>query len=111
MEIWHLSFFKLEKDLKPVGRLLRPDIVHFHFTHLGTEIFLRELTLSNTLSLNPKSSRSIDLEFSHKLQFHDNVFIVQRHGSMTTNDYVTRKFLFLLTNLPFNKRPVFLESF
>jgi hypothetical protein len=27
-----------------IGRLLRPDIVHFHFSCLGTEIFLRELT-------------------------------------------------------------------
>jgi hypothetical protein len=42
----------------------------FHFPCLGTEIFLRELTLSNTLSSNPKSSRSIDLQFSHKLQFY-----------------------------------------
>ena len=46
-------------------RLLRPDIVHFHFTCLGTEIFLPELTLSDTLSSNPKSSRSVDLQFSH----------------------------------------------
>ena len=38
-------------------------------------------------------------------------FIVQRHGSMTTNDYVTQKYQFLLTSLPFNKRPVLLESF
>ena len=29
------------KDL--LGRLLRPDIVQFHFACLGTEIFLREL--------------------------------------------------------------------
>jgi hypothetical protein len=38
-------------------------------------------------------------------------FIVQRHGSMTTNDYVTQIDQFLLTSLPFNKRPVLLESF
>jgi hypothetical protein len=38
-------------------------------------------------------------------------FIVQGHGSMTTNDYVTQKDQFLLTSLPFNKRPVLLESF
>jgi hypothetical protein len=31
-----------------------------------------------------------------------NFFIVQRHGSMTTNDYVTQKDQFLLTSLPFN---------
>jgi hypothetical protein len=37
-------------------------------------------------------------------------FIVQRHGSMTTNDYVTQKEQFLLTSLPFNKRRVLLES-
>jgi hypothetical protein len=36
----------------------------------GTKIFLRELTLSNTLSSNPKSSRSVDLAFSHKLLFY-----------------------------------------
>ena len=50
-----------------VGRLLRPDIVHFHLTCLGTEIFLWELTLSSTLSSNPKSSRFIDLQFFYKL--------------------------------------------
>ena len=50
-------------DQQPVNisRLLRPDIVQFHFACLGTEIFLRGLTLSNTLSSNPK------------------FFIVQRH--------------------------------
>ena len=91
----------------PLGRLVRPDIVHFHFTHLGTEIFLPELTLSNTLSSNPKSFRFVDLQFSHKLQFYlhyfhrTTFFIVQRHGSMTTNDYVTQKDQFLLTSLPF----------
>jgi hypothetical protein len=37
--------------------------------------------------------------------------MVQRHGSMTTNDYVTQKGQFLLTGLPFNKRLVLLESF
>jgi hypothetical protein len=36
---------------------------------------------------------------------------VQRHGSMTTNDYVTQRDQFLLTSLPFNKRQVLLESF
>ena len=36
-----------------VGRLLRPDIVYFYFTCLGTEIFLQELTLPSTLSSNP----------------------------------------------------------
>ena len=49
-----------------IGRLLRPDIVHFHFPCLGTEIFLWELTLSNTLS------------------FH--FFIVQRHGWFMDDD-------------------------
>ena len=29
----------LKNRLPGLGRLLRPDIVHFHFTHLGTEIF------------------------------------------------------------------------
>ena len=41
-----------------VGRLLRPDIVHFRSACGGTEILLRELALLNTLSSNPKSSRS-----------------------------------------------------
>jgi hypothetical protein len=97
---------------------MRPDIVRFHFPCLGTDIFLRELTPSNTLSSDPKSSRSVDLQFSHKLQFNfiftnftTTFFVVQRHGSMTTNDYVTQKYQFLLTSLPFNKRPVLLESF
>ena len=68
-----------------IGRLLRPDIVQFHFACLGTEIFLRELTLSSTLSSNPKSSRSVDLQFLHKLlfylhKFYDKFFIVQRHA-------------------------------
>ena len=35
--------------------VIRPDIVHLHFKSLGTEIFLRELTLSSTLSSNPES--------------------------------------------------------
>ena len=52
---------------------------------LGTEIFVRELTLSSALSSNPKSSRSVDLQFLHKLlfylhKFYDKFFIVQRHG-------------------------------
>jgi hypothetical protein len=37
---------------------------------LATKIFLRELILSNTLSFNPKGSRSVDLAFSHKLLFY-----------------------------------------
>ena len=41
--------------------------VHFHFTRLGTEIFLRELTLSSTLNSNPKSSRFLDLQFFDEL--------------------------------------------
>ena len=89
--------------LLAIGRLLRPDIVHFHFTCLGTEIFLRELTLSNTLSLNPKSSRSVDLHFLTNCNFiftnfTTTFFIVQQHGSMTTNDYVTQKDQFLLAS-------------
>ena len=45
-----------------IDRLLSPDIVQ--------EIFLRELTLSSTLSSNPKSSHSVDPQFSHKLLFY-----------------------------------------
>jgi hypothetical protein len=73
------------------------------------EIFLRELTLSNTLSSNPKSSHSVDPQFSHKLlssiftNFTTNFFIVQRHGSMTIHDYVTQKDQFLLTILLLTK--------
>ena len=67
-----------------VGRLLRRDIVQFHFACLGTEIFLWELTFSSTLSSNPKSSRNVDLQFFHKLlfylhKFYDKLLIVQRH--------------------------------
>ena len=32
-------------------------------------------------------------------------FIVQRHGWVTMQDYVTQKDQSLLTSLPFNKRP------
>ena len=56
--------------LPVIGRLPRPDIVHFRSACRGTEIFLRELTLLNTLSSNPKSSRSVDLAFSYKLLFY-----------------------------------------
>ena len=56
--------------LNEIGRLPRPDIVHFRSACRGTEIFLRELTLLNTLSSNPKSSRSVDLAFSYKLLFY-----------------------------------------
>ena len=123
--IWKLSVFftqpvykVTEKKLRlrshgtgsVLGRLLRPDIVQFHFACLGTEIFLRELTLSSTLSSNPKSSRSVDLQFLHKLlfylhKFYDKFFIVQRHRWMKIHDYVTQKDQFLLTSLLFNKRP------
>jgi hypothetical protein len=48
--------------LPVIGRLPRPDIVHFRSACRGTEIFLRELTLLNTLSSNPKSSRSVFLQ-------------------------------------------------
>ena len=54
----------------PIGRLLRPDIVHFRSACHGTEIFLQELALLNTLSSNPKSSRSVGLAFSHQLLFY-----------------------------------------
>ena len=60
----------IKKKLSHIGRLLRPDIVHFRSACGGTEIFLRELALSNTLSSNPKSSRSVGLAFSHKLVFY-----------------------------------------
>ena len=53
-----------------VDRLLSPDIVQFRSACLRTEIFLRELTLSSTLSSNPKSSYSVDPQFSHKLLFY-----------------------------------------
>jgi hypothetical protein len=36
----------------PIGRPLCPDIVHFHLACLRSEIFLRELTFSSTLSSN-----------------------------------------------------------
>ena len=72
-----------------VDRLLSPDIVQFRSACLRTEIFLRELTLSSTLSSNPKSSHSIDSQFSRKLLFHvhDKFF----HCSTTRMDADTRQ--------------------
>ena len=66
-------------NCQPLGHLLRLTVVHFPWTCLGTEIFLHGLTLSSTLSSNPKSSSFVDLEFPHKLLlylhlFHDNFF-------------------------------------
>ena len=74
--------------VRKLGRLPRPDIVHFRGACRGTEIFLRELTLLNTLSSNPKSFRSVaDLAFSYKISYYfiftnfmTNFFFVQRHG-------------------------------
>ena len=83
-----------------LGRLLRSDIVQFHFACLGTELFLQELTLSSTLSSNPKSSRSIDLQLFHKLlfylhKFYDKYFIVQRSTRMNED-----------TRLCYSKEPI-----
>jgi hypothetical protein len=41
------TYFKMAKNVKSliIGRLLRPDIVHFRSACGGTEIFLRELAL------------------------------------------------------------------
>ena len=50
--------------IQQLGHLLRPDIVHFHFTHFGTEIFLRELTLS---------------KFEHA-EFKSEKFLLRRHA-------------------------------
>ena len=55
-------------SLPHIGRLLRLDIVQFHFAYLGTKIF-SDLN-SNTLSSNPKRSRSVDLQFFHKPLFY-----------------------------------------
>ena len=56
-------------EKKFIDRLLSADIVQFR-SALRTEIFLRELTLSSTLSSNPKSSHSVDPQFPHKLLFY-----------------------------------------
>ena len=53
-----------------LDRLLSLDIVKFRSVCLRTEIFLRELTLSSTLSSNPKSSHSVVPQFFHKLVFY-----------------------------------------
>jgi hypothetical protein len=71
---WQLPPYKRDKQYRystwrVVGHLLRPDIVHFHFTCLGNEIFLRELTLSNMLSSNPNSFLRYP-QFSHKVLFY-----------------------------------------
>ena len=42
----------------------------FHCACLRTEIFLWEGTLSSMLNPNPKSSHSVDPQFSHKLLFY-----------------------------------------
>ena len=65
-----LNKLNIKLNFLALGRLPRPDIVHFRSACRGTEIFLRELTLLNTLSSNPKSSRSVDLAFSYKLLFY-----------------------------------------
>ena len=62
----------------------------FRSACLRTEIFLRELTLSSTLNPNPKSSHSVDPQFSHKLLFIFTnftiiFFIVQREPVSTFN--------------------------
>ena len=57
-------------SLNGVDRVLSPDIVQFRSACLRTEIFLGELTLSSTLSSNPKSSHFVDPQFSHKLLFY-----------------------------------------
>ena len=81
----------------------------FHFPSLGTEIFF---TGTNTFEHAEFKSEKFALRrpavFSQtailsSLISRQNVFIVQRHGLMMTNDYVTQKDQFLLTSLPFNK--------
>ena len=78
-------------EISSLDRLLSPDLVQFRSACLRTEIFLRELTLSSTLSSNPKSSHSVDPQFSHKLVFyvhkiHDKFF----HCLTTRMDADTR---------------------
>ena len=69
-----------------VGRLLRPDIVHFHLACLGTEIFLRELTLSckHAEFKSEKFPQRRPAVFSQTAilssQTYNKFFIVQRHG-------------------------------
>ena len=60
----------MKSTSRPFAASRLPDIVHFRSACGGTEIFLRELALLNTLSSNPKSSRSVGLVFSHKLLFY-----------------------------------------
>ena len=78
--------------ISTIGRLLRPDIVQFHFACLGTEIFLRELTLSRTPSSNPKSSRSVDLHavFSQTAILSSVIYDKFFHCSTTWMDEDTR---------------------
>ena len=73
----------------------------------------RNIFTGTKLSSNPKISRFVDPHFSYKLLFYLHefhaiyFFIVQRHGSMTTHDYVTQMDQFLLIKplLLFYKRP------
>ena len=76
-ETWKLGSSETQKHGSPFSAIvfkscksLSPDIVQFRSACLRTEIFLRELTLSSTLSSNPKSSHSVDPQFSHKLLFY-----------------------------------------
>ena len=81
------------------GRLLCPNIVHFHFTSLGTEYSLRNLLiLSNKLISIPKSFHSVEPQFSHKLS---SLFVVERHRCMDEDTfvYVTQKDQLLITVL------------
>ena len=70
MTVLACEWMRYQNKIGLLGRLLRLYIVHFHLACLGTKIFLRALTLSSTPSLNPKGSRSVDAQFSHKLLFY-----------------------------------------
>ena len=79
--------------------LVAPDIIHFHFACLWSEIFLWRI--SNTLSSNPKGARSVDQQFftnSYYFFCHWFNFITNFHFSMTSMDEETRLFHSKWTN-------------
>jgi hypothetical protein len=93
--------------------------ISFTFTKhvLDLKYFYGKLTLSSTLSSNPKSSRSADPQFSHKMlfylqKFHDKNFSLFNDTDRWRYTIMSLKRTnFYLTSFPFNKRPVLVKSF
>ena len=78
-------FYKKSAKCRPLyfalflGSLMRRNIANFHYTCFGTEIFLHELTFQSTLSSNPKTSRTMNPQFSYKLTL---IFIIYNFATI-----------------------------